>query len=308
MALAGLETGTIDDEFHGALRRRRDFLRPLLQLLAKSGHGDAQSCTQAIVHSCDVYFYTVGNKLGIDNIAAVRRDGWAWARKPASILPGEAEGLMPSSKWKLRTQREKWYAGETISVAIGQGAVHGDADSAGRTPSAESRSGGVWYQPAPGEDGDASGAGPRVRIWNPENIATVVSGMYGVVNEGRHRRVGARSRASTYRGKTGSAAAGLELNWRNPAKLATRTEGQRLVRGFAPRENPGDRGGGAAGRRRVTATLAAPIVRDVIKAYFDKKARGDAEARSSRLLFMQQPGAIAGHAIVAAQRRYAGQN
>ena len=85
---------------------------------------------RGIVHSCDVFFYNLGNKLGIDNIAEYAEMAGI-GKKTGIDLPGEAEGLMPSRKWKLRTQRQKWYAGETISVAIGQGAVYRDTAAAG---------------------------------------------------------------------------------------------------------------------------------------------------------------------------------
>ena len=75
----------------------------------------------------------------------------ALGKKTGIDLPGEAEGLMPSTKWKLRTQREKWYAGETISVAIGQGAVTVTPIQLAAAIGGIA-SGGVWYQPAPGED------------------------------------------------------------------------------------------------------------------------------------------------------------
>jgi penicillin-binding protein 2 len=69
-----------------------------------------------------VYFYTVGNMVGVDKI-----NKWATAIglgvKSGIDLPNEVEGLVPSTEWKREKMHEKWYAGETISVAIGQGAV-----------------------------------------------------------------------------------------------------------------------------------------------------------------------------------------
>ncbi len=134
----------------------------------------------AIVHSCDTYFYTVGNKLGIDSLAEYGQMA-GFGKKTGIDLPGEAEGLMPSAKWKLRTQREKWYAGETISVAIGQGAVTVTplqlASAIGGLAM-----GGVWYRPHLVKE--AAQPEPRRAEWNPDNVAKVVSGLYGVVNEG----------------------------------------------------------------------------------------------------------------------------
>jgi penicillin-binding protein 2 len=77
----------------------------------------------AIEQSCDVFFYTVADKVGVDNI-----NKWATRLglgvKSGIDLPNEVEGLVPSTEWKrLHTKEQKWYAGETISVGIGQGAV-----------------------------------------------------------------------------------------------------------------------------------------------------------------------------------------
>ncbi len=119
MALAGLETGTIDDTwtvhcsggatFYG--RYYRCHSRPAM----------AQSaCTGGLCDSCDVYFYNVGNKMGIDNIAYYG-DMVGYGKVTGIDLPHEITGVNPSPEWKLRYQRQKWYAGETISVSIGQG-------------------------------------------------------------------------------------------------------------------------------------------------------------------------------------------
>ena len=85
---------------------------------------------QAISKSCDTYFYTLAVKLGITKIAK-----WAHAvglgQKTGVDLPDEVAGTMPSEEWKMKTFHEKWYAGETVSVGIGQGAVAVTPDSAG---------------------------------------------------------------------------------------------------------------------------------------------------------------------------------
>src|SRR5207248_2133725 len=78
--------------------------------------------SKGIYQSCDVFFYTLAEKLGIGRIAK-----WATAlglgRKTGIDLPQEVSGVMPSEEWKIRNFKQKWYAGETISVGIGQGAV-----------------------------------------------------------------------------------------------------------------------------------------------------------------------------------------
>jgi len=86
----------------------------------KSGGHGAVDLNKAIAQSCDVYFYNVGLRMDIDLIALyAKRLGLG---SSVSIdLPNEASGLVPSREWKRRVAKDKWYPGETISVAIGQG-------------------------------------------------------------------------------------------------------------------------------------------------------------------------------------------
>jgi penicillin-binding protein 2 len=76
----------------------------------------------AIPLSCDTFYYTLANRLGIDTIAKYGSE-LGIGQKTGVDLPDEAAGTMPSTAWKLKTQHDKWFAGETISVGIGQGAV-----------------------------------------------------------------------------------------------------------------------------------------------------------------------------------------
>jgi penicillin-binding protein 2 len=76
----------------------------------------------AIPLSCDTFYYTLANRLGIDTIAKYAKEV-GLGEKTGVDLPDEMAGTMPSTEWKLRTQHQPWYAGETISVGIGQGAV-----------------------------------------------------------------------------------------------------------------------------------------------------------------------------------------
>jgi len=76
----------------------------------------------ALPYSCDTFYYTLANKLGIDKIAEYGHSVGI-GEKTGIDLPDEQAGILPSQQWKLRTQHDKWYAGETISVGIGQGAT-----------------------------------------------------------------------------------------------------------------------------------------------------------------------------------------
>jgi penicillin-binding protein 2 len=87
----------------------------------KSGHGTVD-LTRAIYQSCDVYFYTLAEKLGIERIAKYATM-FGLGQKTGIDLPDEASGVVPSEEWKIRNFKQKWYPGETISVGIGQGAL-----------------------------------------------------------------------------------------------------------------------------------------------------------------------------------------
>src|SRR5438445_5215592 len=84
-------------------------------------HGPVE-IRKAIYQSCDVFFYTLAEKLGIDRIAKYATM-LGLGQKTGIDLPQEVSGVMPSEQWKIRNFKQKWYAGETISMGIGQGAV-----------------------------------------------------------------------------------------------------------------------------------------------------------------------------------------
>jgi penicillin-binding protein 2 len=85
-------------------------------------HHGMVDINNAIPYSCDTFYYTLANRLGIDTIAKYATS-LGLSQKTGIDLPDEVSGNVPSTLWKLKTQHEKWYAGETISVGIGQGAV-----------------------------------------------------------------------------------------------------------------------------------------------------------------------------------------
>jgi len=120
MATAGLEAGVAQDmKVHcpgGAT-----FYGHYYKCWQKGGHGEVD-ISKAIYQSCDVFFYTLAQKLGIDKIAYFA-EHFGLGSKTGIDLPGEVSGTMPSTEWKMKNYHQKWYAGEVISVGIGQGAV-----------------------------------------------------------------------------------------------------------------------------------------------------------------------------------------
>jgi penicillin-binding protein 2 len=119
MAIAGLEEGVIDPDarisdpgfFNFGNRAFRDW--------KKGGHG-AVDLHRALVESCDVYFYQLGPRLGIDRIAKWSR-ALGLGEKSGVALDDERTGTVPDTEWKRKRFRQPWYPGETVSVAIGQG-------------------------------------------------------------------------------------------------------------------------------------------------------------------------------------------
>ena len=119
VAYAALEEGVIDPQTtiycpgHFRLGRGR------YRCWKKRGHG-AVNLHDALVQSCDVFFYTVGHRLGIDTLARyAKKFGFGF---PTGLgLSREKRGLVPSTQWKLKNRKQPWLLGETISASIGQG-------------------------------------------------------------------------------------------------------------------------------------------------------------------------------------------
>jgi penicillin-binding protein 2 len=116
--VAGLQQG-VAQNMHVVCNGGASFYGHFYACDRHHGNVDIQ---HAIPWSCDTFFYTLANRLGIDTIARYAKSAGLGERTGVD-LPNEAAGTVPSPKWKLRNYHEKWFAGETISVGIGQGAV-----------------------------------------------------------------------------------------------------------------------------------------------------------------------------------------
>ncbi len=264
-AIAGLETGVIDDHTKFHCSGGASFYGHYFACHLKRGHGDIE-LHRAITQSCDVFFYNVGNRLGIDRLAHYGELAGI-GHKTGIDLPNETQGTMPSTKWKMRMFRQKWYAGETISVAIGQGAVTVSplqiASALGGLGA-----GGKWYKPHL-VSGQAAVLLRRGNF-NPDNLEQVISGMYGVVNEGGTGRAALLPNVKIC-GKTGTAQlASTDIT--KGAKLRSAMANNAWFVGYGPMDSP-EIVVSALFENGQESYNAVPIVRDVLKAYFDKKAR-----------------------------------
>ncbi len=268
VALAGLETGAIDETSHVNCGGGGSFYGRYFR--CHSVHGST-ALRKAIAQSCDVFFYTYGNRMGIDAIAQYAQMA-GLGRKTGIDLPHEAAGLVPSPAWKMRNYRQKWFAGETISVSIGQGALTVTPLQLA-TAIGGIATGGVWHKPHLVRHGRSEAAASKADL-NLDHVSDVVYGMYAVVNEGG---TGVRARLANVEvcGKTGTAQ--LASN-----TLLKSAAGRHMVDnawfvGFAPKSNP-EIVVVALFEAGAHGNLAAPIVRDVMKVHFDKKARREALA------------------------------
>jgi penicillin-binding protein 2 len=120
MSVAGWQEGiaqTLNVHCNGGA----DFYGRRFGCWVKGGHGEVD-LTKAIYQSCDVFFYNLANKLGIGRISKYAMT-LGLGQRTGIDLPQEVSGVMPSEEWKLRNFRQTWFAGETISVGIGQGGV-----------------------------------------------------------------------------------------------------------------------------------------------------------------------------------------
>jgi penicillin-binding protein 2 len=223
---------------------------------------------KAIVSSCDVFFYNVGKMLGIDRIDQYAT-GLGLGRRTNIDLPGEEPGLIPSEDWVQRAYHHKWYPGSTISVAIGQGAVMVTPIQLARMVAGVA-SGGTLIPPHLLKN--ATELKPQSFPISDDTVEQVTEGMYGVVNEAGGTTSGlVKLENIEFCGKTGTAQVmGYDLRNRLGKQKEVKDNGWFV--GYAPRRNPEIvvaalvQGGGWG------SLSAAPIVRDVVKTYYDKKS------------------------------------
>ena len=121
VALAALEAGVVAVGDEVTCNGEYEFGDRVFHCWKKQGHGSL-ALVDAIAQSCDIYFYDLAQKVGIERIAAMaRRFGFGQTYELG--IPGQADGLVPTKGWKLAISGVPWQIGETLNVAIGQGAL-----------------------------------------------------------------------------------------------------------------------------------------------------------------------------------------
>jgi len=274
VATAALEEGVISPDDTIFCGGGATFFGRFFKCHLKGGHG-AVDLRHALEKSCNVYFYTVGNMLGVDRIHK-----WAeklgLAGKTGVDLPNEQESLVPSTEWKRQRTGERWYPGETISVSIGQGQVSVTPASLA-TMITTVANGGIRVTPHVVRAVD-DGAGwkmvkpavvPDQVAFRPQTLAALHDGLWMAVNAsgtaGRARLAG-----RDVAGKTGTAQV-----ISNQGRAAARGSDRDLRDHgwfvfFAPKENP-EIAGVIFAEHGEHGYLGAPIAKHVIETYFAKK-------------------------------------
>jgi penicillin-binding protein 2 len=275
-AYAALEEKAVDPEDTVYCPGHYRLGRRVYRCWRRGGHGEVD-LHAALVQSCDVYFYTVGHKLGIDTLARYAKM-LGMGNLTGVNLIGEKPGLVPTKEWKLNARGEEWLAGETISASIGQGFNL-------TTPIQQARmfatvaNGGMVLKPylvkqVKDKDGRViKEIFPTIekRLESlPDTFSRIQKGLFGVVNEKRGTGWRARLKQIKVAGKTGTAQV-VRLKKGPKSKEEEEIPYQHRDHawfvGYAPYENPeiavavivehGGHGGSAA----------APIVRKIIDAY-----------------------------------------
>ncbi len=276
LAVAGLQEGILTPTHTEHCSGGTEIYGRRFACWKKEGHGEVD-LHRAIVSSCNVFFYRLGRKLGIDKIA-VHAKAMGLGNKTGIDLLGESPGIIPSPEWKRRIYNANWYPGETISVAIGQGAVS-------LTPIQLARAlgglglGGVYNVPHVVPADELNRVGKPLPVphkpdppLEPRTVRLVSRGLWGVVNEyGTGRR--AAVRGFDVCGKTGTAQViGRESRERMQPDGEPFEDNAWFV-GFAPRDLPEIAAAVFVEQGGSGGASAAPVLQAMFQVYFDKHKR-----------------------------------
>ena len=281
-ALAGLEEGVIDEDTEVFCPGFYRFGNRTYRCWKRGGHGRVK-LHKAITESCDVYFYKVGELLGVDRLA--------WYAKASGLgsptginLDKEAKGLIPTAAWKKRRTGVPWQKGETLSIAIGQGFnLATPLQMVGLT--AAIANGGTRYRPMILE-AIKSPDGRIIHQSQPEVIGKVPisertlelvrTGLWAVVNSDHGTARGSRLADIEISGKTGTS----QVIGRK--KDDTRSEEDRPAHlrahawfvAYAPSQNPVIAVAVLVEHGEHGSSAAAPVARELIKTYLRRARPG----------------------------------
>ena len=243
----------------------------------KGGHGTVDMY-KSIVASCDTYYYMLANDMGIDNIARFM-GSLGLGKKTGVDIEGESEGVLPSPEWKKRRfkrpEQQKWFAGETISIGIGQGYNAYTPIQLAQAVATVANNG-VMFRPhlvryiTDSRTGEKTMIEPeplRTLPWKQQNIDFIKKSMVGVNKEGTGARAFAGAPYESG-GKTGTAQVfSLKGADYKAGKLKQELRDHGLFIAFAPADNPKIALAVLVENGGFGAQAAAPIARMVIDYY-----------------------------------------
>ncbi|HIB53906.1 MAG TPA: penicillin-binding protein 2 [Nitrospirales bacterium] len=272
VAAAGLESGSISRSTPVDCRGQFTIGDRVFKDWKKGGHG-LVTLHEGLVHSCDIYFYTLGQQLGIDQIAhyAVQL---GLGHRTGIDLPAENSGIVPSREWKERALGKPWYPGETISVAIGQGFVTVTPLQMASLIGTIANNG-VQYQPRvvrqlkKRQDGTLVDIAPSrsetVQL-QQETLTALHEALRDVVVSGTGRR--AQSRGITISGKTGTAQVVSLDNVESEDDVPHALRDHAWFVAYAPSDDPKIAVSVIVEHMGHGGAIAAPIARAIIDEYF----------------------------------------
>ena len=274
VATAALEEGVVTPDFRVNCTGGQFFYTRVFACHLKGGHGSVDM-RQAIEKSCNVYFYNLGKMLGVDRIHK-----WATRLGLGVVngidIPNEKTGLVPSEEWKLRTRNEKWYPGETISVAIGQGYVSVPPLQLAQMI-ATVANGGTRHTPHVIKAIDKGKGWEPVALPPPQETHRMKASTVQALHDGLWLAVNGAGTAGRARlpgrdvsGKTGTAQPNmsLETQRRLAGRLEARDHGWFVF--MAPRDNP-EIAGVIFAEHAVHGYYGASIAKHIVETYYAKK-------------------------------------
>jgi penicillin-binding protein 2 len=271
MAAAALESNTVSPATPVYCNGGYQFGKRLFRDWKAGGHGSVD-LHEAIVHSCDVYFYTVGQRMGIDTIAHFARM-FGLGRETGIELPSERVGIVPSTAWKERVRGEPWYPGETISVAIGQGYVTVTPLQMASLVGAVANNG-ILYRPrlvqavldrTTGHLQETPTLPKETLSMKTETLKAIQKGLADVVSRGTATR--AKSSIVSIAGKTGTAQTAA-LRTGPEKEIPKKFRDHAWFVSYAPAESPRIAVAVLAEHMGHGGSAAAPLAKEVIEAYF----------------------------------------
>ena len=274
-ALAGLEEGLIDAHTGVECPGYYKFGNSTFKCWDKKGHGHVE-LKKALRESCDVYFYKLAERLGVNRIAKYAKLFGLGA--PLGIgLDNEKGGVIPTEQWKLKRFGKKWFQGETLSVGIGQGYVLTTPVQLASMIATVANEGTVYQPHLVRRIVDSEGkvlkefppqVSGRTGI-KPENYRLVKEGLFAVVNEPHGTGGLARLSEVKVAGKTGSAQV-VKLR-DSKGQVPYQFRDHALFVAFAPYEKPEIAVAVIVEHAEHGGSAAAPIAGKLFRTYFEEK-------------------------------------